>query len=87
MPTAIILTWNAPLHSEDVAFYLVEFVFPPSNDSYNATGLNVTIPGLTPETMYIISVTPIAVNGTRGDTAQITDSTTTPSEHTTNHLI
>ena len=80
MPLSVSLTWDLPLHTENLIHYTIQFEPPPSNDSFNTTERNFTVTGLIPETMYTFTVTSVGVNGTIGGMAQVTGTTTTPSK-------
>ena len=80
-PTSIKLSWDPPIRLTNFAYYIVAFITPPSNDTVNVTEPCANVGPLLPETMYTCSCTPFTFDGVAGDSAVISGTTTTPSEH------
>ena len=81
MPTAVNLTWEGPVFSENLTHYTARCIsFRGNSDvSMSTVGLEttITVEGLIPETMYTCSVISVAVS-TQGGSGSVGVITTTP---------
>ena len=81
MPTAINLTWEGPVFSENLTHYTARCIsFRGNSDvSMSTVGLEttITVEGLIPETMYTCYIISVAVS-TQGGSESVGVITTTP---------